>query len=117
MIRSIDELVRDQADILAGYRQESAGRESVAMLPRPGGSTALAVFARVSSVVSVDATYGPHLLVVIQKWSGTPPTISDSSAAAVRCYPTPNHVVADYSVDETVRLSAAHGAMVAEKLA
>ena len=78
---------------------------------------ALAVYGRVSSVVSSDPDYGPHLVVVRQKWSGTPPTVSDESSPEVRCYPTPNHTVSDYSVNDYVRIEAAHGAMVAERLA
>ena len=56
-------------------------------------------------------------MVARQTWSGTPPTVSDASDAQVRCYPTPNHTVSDYGVDDYVRIVAAHGAMVAEQLA
>jgi len=101
---------------MSSFREESAARGSVAVLPRPGGSIALAVYGRVASVVTSDPDYGPHLMVVRQTWSGTPPTVSDASGAQVRCYPTPNHTVSDYSVNDYVRIEAAHGAMVAEAL-
>jgi hypothetical protein len=117
MIRTAETLRRDQAEILSSYRQDMAHQGSVAVLPRPGGTTAPGVYGRVSSVVGSDPTYGPHLVVVRQEWSGTPPTVSDSSAPTVRCYPTPNRVVNDYSVDDYVRIVAARGAMVAEALA
>ncbi len=116
MIRSVETLRRDQAEIMSSFREESAARGSVAVLPRPGGSIALAVYGRVASVVTSDPDYGPHLMVVRQTWSGTPPTVSDASGAQVRCYPTPNHTVSDYSVNDYVRIEAAHGAMVAEAL-
>ena len=44
-------------------------------------------------------------------------TYSDGDGPAVLCYPTPNHVVGDYSVDEYVRVVAARGARLAETLA
>ena len=113
----MDTLRRDQAAILSAYRDEQVARESVAILPRPGTMTASALYGRVSSVVTSDPTYGPHLVVVRQDWSGTPPTVSDASGATVRCYPTPNHTVSSYSVNETIRITAARGAMLAEKLA
>ena len=66
--------------------------------------------------MTADETDGPHLIVARQTWSGTPPTVSDAADAQVRCYPTPNHTVSDYSVDDYVRIVAAHGAMVAEQV-
>jgi hypothetical protein len=117
MIRSVERLHQDQAAVLASYRDETAGRDSVAALPRPGGVTAVTVYARVSQVVASDATYGPHLLVVRQGWTGTPPAPSDAATDETRCYPTPNHVVADYEVDEIVRLVVAHSCLLAERLA
>ncbi len=117
MIRSMETLRRDQAEIISAFRRESAARGSVAVLPRPGVPLALAVYGRVASLVSSDQTYGPHLMVARQTWSGTPPTVLDAPDAQVRCYPTPNHTVSDYNVDDYVRIVAAHGAMVAEQLA
>ena len=116
MNRSLEILARDQADIFAEYRLATDDRNMLAVLPRPGTLTPLSVFARVSSIVTSDPTYGDYLMVVIQKWTGTPPAVSDSTAAAIRCYPTPNHTVADYTEDEIVLLLTAHGAMVAGKL-
>jgi hypothetical protein len=117
MIRPLDKLRRDQAAILDSFREESAARGSVAVLPRPGGALNLAVYGRISDVVTSDATYGPHLVVVRQRWSGTPPTPGDVAESSVRCYPSPGRAVGDYAEDEYVRILAAHGAMVAEKLA
>ncbi len=117
MIRDMDKLLRDQSEILSTYREQRAGRAEVAVLPRPGGSIALAVYGRVHALVESDTEYGPHLLVVRQQWGGMPPTVSDARDSATRCYPTPNRAVGDYTVDEYVRMTVAHGAMVAEKVA
>ena len=117
MMRSVERLQQDQAAVLASYRDDAAGRDTVASLPRPGGVTAVTVYARVSQVVASDATYGPHLLVVRQGWAGTPPAPSDATADETRCYPTPNHTVTDYEIDEIVRLVVAHSCLMAERLA
>ncbi len=117
MIRSIEQLQRDQAAILASYRDDPANRETIVSLPRPGGVTAIAVYARVSAVIASDPTYGPHLMVVRQKWTGTPPMLVDAPVPESRCYPSPNHAVTAYTVGQVVRLVAAHGAMIAEWLA
>ncbi len=69
MIRSIIDLQRDQAEIMSLYREERVLPDSVAVLPRPGGSTAVSVFGQVDQVVSSDPDYGPHLLVTRQQWS------------------------------------------------
>jgi hypothetical protein len=117
MIRTIRDLQQDQSEIMSQYRQEQSLPDSVAMLPRPGGLTAVSVFGRVSQVVSSDPDYGPHLLIKRQQWTGTPPVVSDSSVPDVRCYPTPNNMVGDYAVDEYVMILIANGAMVAGKMA
>ncbi|UCD27483.1 MAG: hypothetical protein JSV03_10195 [Planctomycetota bacterium] len=116
MIRSLKNLQRDQAEIMSSFRQEQTPPDSVALLPRPGGSTAISVFGRITQVISSDPDYGPHLMVKRQQWTGTPPTASDSSVPAVRCYPTPNHTVTDYLVDDYVLILTANGAMVAQRL-
>ena len=117
MIRSVETLWRDQSEILRSYREEIAPRVVVA--ERSGSILPIvpAVYGRVSSVVGSDETYGPHLLAIRQVWTGTPPAVSDGDAPAVRCYPTPNHVVGDYSVDDYVRITPARGALLAEQLA
>lgn len=117
MIRTPENLRRDQAEILSSYRQQIASQGTAAVLPQPGGIVTPDVYGRVDTVVTSDPDYGPHLVVVRQEWSGTPPTVSDSSAPSVRCYPTPNNVVTDYSVNDYVRIIAARGAMVGEVLA
>ncbi len=116
MIRGMEKLRRNQAEVMASYKEEVERSVELATLPRPGSVISVVTFGRVDSVVSTDPDYGPHLLVVRQQWSGTPLTVADSALPAVRCYPSPNHVVGDYTVDEYVRLSTAHGAKVAEKL-
>jgi len=116
MIRSIEKLQLDQSEIMSSYRQERTLPDSVAVLPRPGGSTAVSVFGRVTQVITSDPDYGPHLIVKRQQWTGTPPAASDSSVPAVRCYPTPNNSVTDYATDEYVLILTANGAMVAGKL-
>jgi hypothetical protein len=116
MIRSAETLRRDQTEIMTAFRADSAGRNSVAQLPRPGGALSPAVYGRVSSVVASDPDHGPHLMVTRQVWSGTPPTVSAASGPEVRCYPCPNHVVSDYAVNDYVRIVAAYGAMVSEPL-
>ncbi len=117
MIRSLEQLRQDQAAIFDAYRRERAAGDAVAALPRPGTASPIGVFGRVDEVITSDATYGPHLLVVRQVWSDTPPEPSDGSSPAVRCYPTPNNTVTDYSVDDYVRITPTHGAMLAERLA
>ncbi len=117
MNRSAESLRRDQAEVLTGYRGERARAREVAVLPRPGGAMAAVAYGRVSAVVASDPTYGPHLVVVRQVFSGTPPTASDGESEPMRCYPTPNRTVADYAVGDKVRIAAARGAMVAEALA
>lgn len=117
MLRTLDRLQQDQAAILAAYRDDTAGRDTVATLPRPGGTTAVTAYARVSQIVAEDATYGPHLLVVRQQFTGTPPMPSDATTEETRCYPTPNHTVTDYEVGEIVRLAVAHSCLMAERLA
>ncbi len=116
-MRRLDALRRDQRDVLESYRQEGQRPDSVALLPRPGGVLAPVVYGRVTEVVGSDPTHGPHVRVVRQRWTGRPPVRSDVEGTAVRCYPTPNRTVADYSVGDFVRLVAARGAMVAEALA
>jgi len=114
MVRSAETLRRDQAAILESYREELS--PPLPLAERAGSvlPTVAVVYGRVSSVVTTDPTYGPHLMVVRQVWSGVPPTVSDGDAVAVRCYPTPNHVVGDYSVNDYVRVVSARGALLAE---
>lgn len=117
MIRTVDELRQEQAGLLSAYSQEAAGGESrVAALPRPGGTTAIRVYGRVTAVAAADPTHGPHLLVQRQRWTGTPPELVDTAANQVRCYPEPGATVGAYDVGETVRVVACAGAMIAERI-
>ena len=116
-IRTRDALRRDQQQLLGEYRRLRQRGGSVAQLPTPGSSTTVFLYGRVSQVVSSDPTYGPHLVVVPQDVAGTPPVFADSTAASLRCYPPPNHVVGDYSVNEQVKVLAVRGAFIADKSA
>ena len=116
-IRSRDSLRRDQQQLLAEYRRLRAPRDLVVQLPTPGSTTTVFLYGRVDQVVASDPTYGPHLVVAPQDVSGTPPVFSDSTAATVRCYPAPNHVVGDYTVNEKVKILAVRGAFIADKSA
>lgn len=117
MIRPAETLKRDQSDILASYRDEKGAVAAPTTLPRPGLASTLGVYGRVSSVVVSDETYGPHLLIARQQWTGTPPTASDAPTPEIVCYPGPNHEIGDYSTGDYVRIVVAHGAMIAELLA
>jgi hypothetical protein len=116
MIRTLDRLLRDQAAVLAAYRHDT-GHDTVAALPRPGGLTAVTAYGRVSQIIAADPTYGPHLLVIRQQWTGDPPTPTDATTDETRCYPTPNHAVTDYAANDLVRLAVAHSCLLAERLA
>ncbi len=113
-IRSRRQLRDDQAALLAEYRARNAesatasGAEEIAVV---------ATVAKVASIVTSDPTYGPHLTANLQEFTGTPPSPADASKPILRVYPTPNHVVLDYSVDEYVLLLTARGALLAAKLA
>ena len=63
-----------------------------------------------------DPTYGAHLVVQPQVFSGTPPVASAAVKPEVRAYPTPNNVVTDYAVNEFVVLVTARGALLAVKV-
>lgn len=101
---------------MASYRDERSSRSFVAQLPKAGSSVPFVVYARVTTVVTSSYEYGPHLVVMRQRWSAFPPTGSDSGSAPERCYPSPGRAVGDYAVDEIIRLVVAHGAVFGEKL-
>jgi len=114
-IRTRDELRRDQAGILEAYRARRAETDVVEASGGDGGVVA-GTIGKVTSVVTSDPTLGAHLVVQPQVFSGAPATASDASRPVVITYPTPNHVVGDYSVDECVRLLTVRGAVLAGKL-
>jgi hypothetical protein len=117
MLRTPESLRREQAEIVSAYRRERAVSEAVVTLPRPGVAAMRTVYGRVAEVVASDPEHGPHLMVVRQAFAGTPPVLADvTDAAAVRCHPAPGRIVSDYAVDDVVRIVAAHGAMVAERV-
>ncbi len=115
-LRSIEELRRDQAALLAAYRDRLGQSVSVGV-SGPASSRPMLQWGRVTQVVSSDETYGPHLIVQAQTYTGSPPALADASAAPIRCYPAPGKVVAGYAVDDPVRLTTTAGAMIAEIIA
>ena len=112
-IRTREELHEDQAGLLAEYR---AGLGAESMTEGAVAAEAAALIGRVTSVVTSDPTYGAHLVVEPQVFTGTPPAASAASQAPVRAYPTPERVVTDYSVDEYVSVVTVRGGLLALKL-
>lgn len=112
-IRTLEQLIEDQAGLVAEYRSRWA---SVPSRVTSEAATAVATIGKVTSVVSSDPVYGAHLLVQPQDFSGTPPGPAPATTPGVRAYPTPNHVVGDYSVNEYVVLRTVRGALLAVKL-
>ena len=117
-IRSREQRKENAERILSEYRERlggSAGEDR----EEPSLAMPTSVLGKITQVVSSDATYGPHLVVQPQEYTGTLPSASDSIANTVRCYPTPNHVVGDYAVDEfvSIQILAQSDAYVAAKLA
>jgi hypothetical protein len=101
-VRPIQQLRREQQEMLDALREMEA-EASTATVETPAESgEPIYRLARVTQVVTSDPTYGPHVRVVPQILSGTPPAPSDRDVSAGRAYPTPNRSVNDYSVDEYV---------------
>ena len=115
-IRSIEQLKRDQAGLLAEYRDRLGAGPS-------GGAAAMTVsrpalqWGRVTQVVTSDETYGPHLMVQGYLYTGSPPALTQAAAAALRCYPAPGKTVSDYAVNDYVRLTPTGVAAIAERMA
>ncbi|MBN2560669.1 MAG: hypothetical protein JXQ75_07040 [Phycisphaerae bacterium] len=115
-VRSIQQLERDQAALLAAYKNRLAGAvaggvPSVTM-PRPALQ-----WGRVTQVVTSDEQFGPHLMVQGYIYTGSPPEPTEAAAAAFRCYPAPGKAVTDYSVNDYVRLTPAAEAVIGELIA
>ncbi len=116
-IRSREQRQEDAERILAEYRarlSSAAGEDR----EEPSLAMPASVLGKITQVVGSDPTYGPHLVVQPQEYTGTPPSAADSIANTIRCYPTPNHVVADYTVNEfvSIQILAQSDAYVAVKL-
>ena len=117
-IRSREQRKEDAERILTEYRarlSSAAGEDR----EEPSPAMPTSVLGKITQVVGSDPTYGPHLVVQPQEYTGAPPTTADSIANPIRCYPTPNHVVADYAVNEyvSIQILAQSDAYVATKLA
>ena len=114
-VRTLDELRHDQQELLQQLQAGGAGGGV------PSGGAAVSGpplrIGRVTQVVTSDATYGPHLVVRPQVFSGQPPAASDSTAPPHRAYPSPNRTVSDYDLDESVAIWITRGAEFALKLA
>ncbi len=116
-IRSREQRKEDAERILEEYRARrngSAGEDR----EEPSQAMPTSVLGKITQVVSSDPTYGPHLVVQPQEYVGVPPAMADSIANTIRCYPTPNHAVADYAVNEfvSIQILAQSDAYVAVKL-
>lgn len=114
-MRPLEQLVRDQATLLAAYRARLA----------TGGSGSLNVatasrsefqWGKVLEVVTGDPEYGSYLKVQAYVSAGIPLAFNPVSAMSMRCYPAPGKAVGDYSVDSYVRLVAAGTGIVAEPI-
>ncbi len=115
--RSREQRKEDAERILTEYRarlSSAAGEDR----EEPSLAMPASVLGKITQVVGSDPTYGPHLVIQPQEYTGTPPSASDSIANTVRCYPTSNHVVGDYAVDEfvSIQILAQSDAYVAAKL-
>jgi hypothetical protein len=113
-VRPLEVLRREQAEM--ADRMRAAAGESPPPAPLSERSDAVATVGRVAEVVASDAVYGAHLVVQPQVFSGAPATASDAATPTMRAYPTPNHVVGEYAVDEYVQLLTCRGAVVGLKL-
>ena len=116
-IRSRQQQQEDAERILAEYLASTqVGGDEDSQEPSLPMPTSL--LGKITTVVTSDATYGPHLVVQPQEYTGVPPTAADSITSTIRTYPTPNHVVGDYAVDEfvAIQILAQSDAYVAVKL-
>ena len=117
-IRSREQRKEDAERILTEYRARRSGSAGEDR-EEPSQAMPTSLLGKITQVVSSDATYGPHLVVQPQEYTGTPPAAADSIANTLRCYPTPNHAVGDYAVNEyvSIQILAQSDAYVAVKLA
>ncbi len=117
-IRSREQRQEDAERILEEYRVRLSGSADEDR-EEPSLAMPTSVLGKITQVVGSDPAYGPHLVVQPQEYTGLPPSASDSIANTIRCYPTPNHVVGDYAVDEfvSIQILAQSDAYVAAKLA
>lgn len=115
-MRSMDQLMQHQAELLAAWRSRQP-ESGAGGAPALGRTRADVLWAKITAVVTTDPQFGPHLMVQPQAVSGLPPTTASAAASVIRCFPSPGKLVADYAVDEFVRLVPASGAVIAERLA
>lgn len=111
-VRPIATLKLEQAEMLETLTAPPA--EIAAAAPTTAERTA-GMVGRVAEVVTEDETLGPHLAVVLQRFTGTPPTPEDATSETQAYYPWPGRAVGDYAEDEQVVLIQAAGARLACK--
>lgn len=112
-IRSLSQLREDQAALLGEYRSRLEPE-----LPVVGaeGLAPVMTIGKVIGFVFSDPTYGHHLWVQPQEFTGTPPVAVPAPKPVLRVYPTPNHSTFDYSLFEWIVIRTARGALLAERL-
>lgn len=112
-IRTRTKLMEDQAALLDVLRQRGGAGVELGVAESPDAVTTIA---KVTGIVTSDATYGAHLTVRPQQFTGTPPAAGNAAKPILRAYPTPNHVVTDYAVNDFVLLLTARGGLLAGKM-
>lgn len=115
-MRDYETLLRHGEEVLAQSRQDGSGSGDVAVLPRPGGVSAVGSIGRVLQANATDPEHGPHLVARLQTFEGSPPVPQDVPDADVVCYPSPNRSVGDFVLGEFVQLVVAQGAVLGMKL-
>ena len=117
-VRPKEQRAEDAEQILADYLAGAAGGAAGEGSENLSVAMPTSVLGKITQVVGSDPTYGPHVVVQPQEFVGTPPAAADSVANTIRCYPTPNHVVGDYAVDEfvSIQILADSDAYLAVKL-
>lgn len=116
-VRSIGELKSAQSRMLTAYKTER--HTSAAEVDQQGDAENVNPdigIGRVDQVVTSDATFGPHLKIALQHFSGAPPVATDASTTLQVFYPSPGKSVNDYAVNERVGLMTASGVRWALKL-
>lgn len=113
-VRSLEQLRWEQERLLEGYRSGRTRHGSVSSMDSAAATRYR--IGKVTSVVPSDETYGAHLVVKPQVFSGRPPASSNSSEPTRIAYPTPNLTVGNYTVGEYVALWLAKGGEFAVKL-
>ncbi|HOA74000.1 MAG TPA: hypothetical protein PL151_07750 [Phycisphaerae bacterium] len=116
MVRSLEDLRRDQQAILDAYRAERPLSPPVASSSEASLTGHAFLYGRVVEVVTSHPVHGPHLWVMRQSWSPQFRCLVDAGGAPLRCYPAPPRSVISFMPDDTVRISIVEGAFLVEAL-